>query len=178
MKSGHCDYHKGECCAQWLIGDGICQEQNNFLSCDNFDGLDCKYDADGHCKESLIGNGQCDKINIHANCNFDGGDCCTNVLIGNGKCDDVNNFPTCQYYDGGDCRPTNITDWPECPHNPALIGDGICDDHLKINSQCNYDFPDCCPNHKSVGDGECNPQNLNDFCMNDGGDCCNKEIGN
>ena len=85
MKSGHCDYHKGECCAQWLIGDGICQEQNDFLRCDNFDGLDCKYDADGHCEESLIGDGKCDLINIHYNCSFDGGDCCTNVFIGNGK---------------------------------------------------------------------------------------------
>ena len=38
-------------------------------------------------------------------------------------------------------------------------------------------YPDCCLNRKSVGDGECNPENLNDFCMNDGRDCCNKEIG-
>ena len=38
-----------------------------------------------HCDESLIANGQCDQINIHANCSFDGGDCCTDVLIGNGK---------------------------------------------------------------------------------------------
>ena len=100
------------------------------------------------------------------------------VLIANGKCDNVNNFPTCSYYDGGDCRPPNITNWPGCPHNPALIGDGTCDDHLKTKAECNYDFPDCCPNHESVGDGECNPENLNDLCMNDGGDCCNKEIGN
>ena len=75
MKSGHCDYYNGECCAQWLIGDGTCDEQNNFPSCNN--------------------------------------------------------------HDGGDC----------------------------------------CPNPESVGDGECNPENLNDLCMNDGGDCCNKEIG-
>ena len=128
-------------------------------------------------------------------------------MIGNGKCDNVNNFPTCQNYDGGDCRPPNITDWPECPYNPEFIGDGICldhfktkpecnyddidccvepkavgdgtcDNHLKTKAECNHDDLDCCPNTKSVGDGECNPENLNDLCMNDGGDCCNKEIGN
>ena len=51
-------------------------------------------------------------------------------------------------------------------------------DHLKTKPECNYDAPDCCPNHESVGNGECNLENLNDLCMNDGGDCCNKEIGN
>ena len=116
MKSGHCDYHKGECCAQWLIGDGICQEQNNFLTCNN--------------------------------------------------------------HDGGDCRPPNIKQWPNCSYNPEFIGDGICLDHFKTKPECNYDAPDCCPNRESVGNGECNPENLNDLCMNDGGDCCNKEIGN
>ena len=40
-----------------------------------------------------------------------------------------------------------------------------------------YDAPECCPNPKSVGDGRCNTENLNDLCMNDGGDCCNKELG-
>ena len=64
------------------------------------------------------------------------------------------------------------------PINPGLIGDGTCDDHLKIKPECHYDFPDCCPNPESVGDGECNPPNLNNLCMNDGGDCCNKKIGN
>ena len=128
-------------------------------------------------------------------------------MFGDGICNDHNNFLTCENYDGGDCRPPNITEWPECPHNPALISDGTCDDHLKSKAECNhdsldcctepkavgngtcedhlkskpecnYDAPDCCPNRESVGDGECNLENLNDLCMNDGGDCCNKEIGN
>ena len=113
----------------------------------------------------------------YPDCKLNDGDCCINSWIGNGICDVVNNFSSCGNYDGGDCRPPNITVWPECPHNPALIGDGTCDDHLKTKPECNYDAPDCCPNRESVGDGECNPENLNDLCMNDGGDCCNKEIG-
>jgi hypothetical protein len=63
-------------------------------------------------------------------------------LIGNGKCDDLNNFHTCENYDGGDCRPPNITEWSECPHNPELIGDGQCDNHLR-NAHCDYDSDDC-----------------------------------
>ena len=151
------------------MGDGICDADNLNFGC-GFDQGDC-------CDESLIGNNECNDGNRVTQCQFDGGDCCTDVLIGNGICTDVNNFPICSYYDGGDCRPPNITDWPECPHNPGLIGDGTCDDHLKTKPECGYDAPDCCSNHESVGDGECNPDNLNDLCMNDGGDCCNKEIG-
>ena len=115
MKSGHCDYYKGECCTQWLIGDGTCDEQNNFLTCNN--------------------------------------------------------------HDGGDCRPPNIKKWPKCPYNPQFIGDGVCVDHFKTKPECNYDGLDCCPNCELVGNGECNLENLNDLCMNDGGDCCHKEIG-
>ena len=147
------------------MGDGICDADNLNIGC-GFDKGDC-------CDESLIGNSECDDGNKVTQCQFDGGDCCTDVLVGNQKCTDVNNFSTCHYYDGGDCRPPNITEWPECPHNPALIGDGTCDDHLKTKAECNYDAPDCCPNHELVGDAECNPENLNDVCMNDRGDCCN-----
>ena len=151
------------------MGDGICDADNLNIGC-GFDKGDC-------CDESLIGNSECNDGNKFTQCQFDGGDCCTDVLIGNGICTDVNNFPTCQNYDGGDCRPPNITEWPKCPHNPGLIGDGNCDDHLKTKSECNYDDLDCCPNRESFRDGECNPENLNNVCMNDGGDCCNKDIG-
>lgn len=123
-----------------------------------------------------MGDGICDADNLNFGCGFDKGDCCDESLVGNGICTDVNNFPTCQNYDGGDCRPPNITEWPDCPYNPSLIGDRICDDHLKTKPECNYDALDCCPNPESVRNGECNPENLNDLCMNDGGDCCNKEI--
>ena len=182
MKSGHCDYYKGDCCAQWLIGDGTCDEQNNFPSCNNHDGGDCrpqniKQWPNCPYNTEFFGDGRCYKHFNNTECNFDRGDCCTDVLIGNRLCDDINNFQTCSYYDGGDCRSPNITEWPKCPHNPAFIGDGTCDEHLKINLECNYDALDCCPNGESVGDGECNPENLNNLCMNDRGDCCNKEIG-
>ena len=121
----------------------------------------------------MIGNNVCDAANNVTQCGFDGGDCCHQSLIGNGKCDDFNNFPMCENYDGGDCRPPNITEWPECPHNPLLIGDGKCNSHLENKAECNNDAPDCCPNNDLVGDAECNPENLNDVCMNDRGDCCN-----
>ena len=171
LESGYCDFYDGECCAQWLIGDGQHDEQNKFLSCGYFDGGD--YQSDGqHCNESLIDNGQCDQINIHSNCCFDGGDCCTDVLITNRFCNEVNSFLACSYFDGGDCRPPNITDWPECPHNPALIGDGTCDDHL-VNAECNFDGFECCDKPELVGNGQCDDDLKNNKnCNYDNGDCC------
>ena len=99
------------------------------------------------------------------------GDCCINSWIGNGICDDVNNFPSCGNYDGGDCRPPNITDWLECPHNPELIGDGKCDEHLKTKIECNHDSGDCCTN-ELIGNKVCDDFNNFLTCQNyDGGDC-------
>ena len=113
---------------------------NNFKTCGNFDGGDCH--SDGDCDVSLISNEFCDLINFNAACNFDGGDCCDNTLIGNKYCNNFNNFESCQLYDGDDCRPPNVKEWPECPHNPKFIGDGICDNHL-VNAECNFDSSDC-----------------------------------
>ena len=42
LESGYCDYYRGGCCTQWLIGDGICDDVNNFQSCSNYDGGDCR----------------------------------------------------------------------------------------------------------------------------------------
>ena len=64
----------------------------------------------------------------------------------------------------------SITDWSDCPHNPALIGDGTCDDHL-IKAECNYDNGNCCE-QDWISDGECDDQNNFGSCGNfDGGDC-------
>ena len=164
-----CNYDGGDCCKKSNIGSGKCSGQNNFSSCFNFDGGDCL--SNGQCNESLIGDGKCDQINIHANCFFDGGDCCTEPLSGNGKCDDVNNFSTCENYDGGDCRPPNITEWQDCPHNPGSIGDGQCNEHLKFKAECNHDGGDCC-DESLIGDRKCDGSNNFESCAgNDGGDC-------
>ena len=39
--SGLCNYDGGDCCDQSEIGDGYCNNYNNFASCGNFDGGDC-----------------------------------------------------------------------------------------------------------------------------------------
>ena len=36
-----CRFDGGDCCERNLIGNGICDEVNNFESCGNFDGGDC-----------------------------------------------------------------------------------------------------------------------------------------
>ena len=169
LKTIICDFDGGDCCNSTLIGDGICENQNNFSSCYNFDGGDCL--SNGQCNESLISDGKCDKINIHANCFFDGGDCCTEPLIANGICNNVNNFSTCENYDGGDCRPPNITEWKDCPHNPGLIGDGQCNEHLKFKAECNHDGGDCC-DESLIGNKKCDGFNNFESCYGkDKGDC-------
>ena len=110
----------------------------------------------------MIGNNECDAVNNFIQCGFDGGDCCDQSLIGNGKCDDFNNFPICENYDGGDCRPPNITEWPNCPHNPEFIGDETCQNHLKI-AECNFDAGDCCDT-SLIGNKKCDAINLFSTC--------------
>ena len=41
------------------------------------------------------------------------------------------------------------------------------------------DQGDCCPQAHSIGNGQCNPENINAQCLFDQGDCCNESlIGN
>ena len=42
FKMEACQFDGGDCCQKSLIGNGICEEANNFASCGNFDGGDCK----------------------------------------------------------------------------------------------------------------------------------------
>ena len=37
-----CQFDKGDCCEEMLIGNGVCEDENNFASCGNFDGGDCQ----------------------------------------------------------------------------------------------------------------------------------------
>ena len=102
------------------------------------------------------------------------GDCCIKSWIGNRICDVVNNFSSCGNYDGGDCRPPNITDWAECPHNPVLIGDGTCDNYL-VNTECNFDGFDCCDKPELIGNGQCDYVfKFSKNCAYDNGDCCDQ----
>ena len=42
FKMEACQFDGGDCCQKSLIGNGICEEVNNFATCGNFDGGDCK----------------------------------------------------------------------------------------------------------------------------------------
>ena len=37
-----CQFDGGDCCQKSLIGNGVCDDVNNFATCGNFDGGDCK----------------------------------------------------------------------------------------------------------------------------------------
>ena len=41
LQIGCCDFKSGNFCADWAIGNGICDAQNNFAICGNHDGGDC-----------------------------------------------------------------------------------------------------------------------------------------
>ena len=144
-----CNHDSGDCCDQSLLANGNCEEFNNFLTCENYDKGDCRHSSKSEWPEcpfnpEYIGDGTCfDHFKTKSECNHDGGDCCNQILIKDRFCDDFNNFETCYSYDGNDCRPPNITDWPDCPHNPKFISDGTCDNHLRYKAECNYDGSDC-----------------------------------
>ena len=62
--------------------------------------------------------------------------------------------------------------------NEKLINEPVDAFAFPLTTEWEVTCHNGCLNQESIGDGECNPENLNDFCMNDGGDCCNKEICN
>ena len=83
--------YQGHCPQHTLIGDGVCQDENNREICSN-DGEDCCLEEVDitQCKECKcystdvldpcpdghkIGNGVCDLSNNNTICSFDGGDC-------------------------------------------------------------------------------------------------------
>merc|ERR1719412_3541548 len=104
-----CNFDGGDCCRHIYIGDGNCHNFNNFASCGNFDGGDCNDQNQWpNCPNSyLIGNGECNIENQNDDCYYDGGDCCNQTLVGNKECDKINIFKTCGLYDGGDCLCDN-----------------------------------------------------------------------
>ena len=63
------------------------------------------YDGADCCSyPDLIGNGICDGDNERSGlCNNGDGDCCKLSWIGDGECDNRNNFASCDNFDGGDC---------------------------------------------------------------------------
>ena len=150
MNQTLCNYDNKDCCQMEKAGNRVCDEFNNNPLCSKYDGGDCQPQniedwPDCPHNPKFIGDGTCDDhLKNNAECNHDGGDCCDQNLIGDRFCHDLNNFESCQLYDGDDCHPTaDITDWPECPHNPKFIGDGTCDYHLSQKAECNYDGSDC-----------------------------------
>jgi hypothetical protein len=74
-----------------------------------FDGGDCMVakECSVGCKESMRGNGICDRDCYFENCAWDNGDCkpcrCPPTYIGDGECDYACYNVSCRY-DGGDCE--------------------------------------------------------------------------
>lgn len=195
-----CDYDGGDCCGEDVIsdyctsceciepvtnssycskidavGDGICDEENNWILC-NFDGGDCVMS----CDVTWIGDSYCDDSNNNAECQYDGGDCCgPNVVL------DYCSECTCKDPENGGSETES-----QC-EKPQWIGDGFCDDETNTE-MCEYDGGDCCDGNSDMSyciqcqclasdcqnnlmsDGVCDLINNTTECMHDGGDC---EVG-
>ena len=87
INSEHCIectcFHQEMCLAEVthaLVGDGVCNDENNNLEC-TYDGGDC-------CSNpNVVGNGICNDQANNPEYSYDGGDCCVDLeLLGNGIC--------------------------------------------------------------------------------------------
>ena len=88
--------HTEICSKPMWIGDGNCDDENNFKECDYDDGDCCSDTKHLHCTECLCKtNGSSSEEDTPKTCIF-------HDWIGDGVCDDENNVPECDY-DGGDC---------------------------------------------------------------------------
>ena len=87
-------------------------------------------------------------------------------LFGNGRCDARNNIPEC-WYDYGDCCQSTCRDGDtgcEVDGFPRVCLDPRANDNgLPDPDECVLDW---------IADGVCDPENNNEQCTWDGGDCC------
>ena len=89
MSQTICNYDDGDCCQMEKAGNGVCDDFNNFLTCENYDKGDCRPPSKTewlNCpfNPNYIGDGICfDHFKTKAECNHDGGDCCDQSLLAN-----------------------------------------------------------------------------------------------
>ena len=111
-----------DCNLDELIGNNICNDENNNAAC-YYDGGDCGCTIPNHLSPWIVGDSYChDEINIPG-CNYDGGDCCGSDVNAD-YCSD------CACYEN-------------CNAPFELIGDGFCNDETNTLN-CNFDGGDCC----------------------------------
>eukprot|EP00752_Nemacystus_decipiens_P002518 g2363.t1 len=145
LNTPYCGWDGGDCC------HCTCSDSPVYACADSV--FDCLYpdcddptpsiSEDSPCVEDWIGDGYCDHVNNVAPCHYDGGDCCPC------SCSDTPEY-TCGLDDVFDCRgpacfdPTLVAEFPDCPGDWLLIGDGSCNAENNL-AVCGWDGGDCCP---------------------------------
>eukprot|EP00093_Oithona_nana_P014690 14690.XXX_355013_354359_1 [CDS] Oithona nana genome sequencing. len=81
------------------IGDGNCDDENNFEECDYDDGDCCTDKLHLHCKKC-----ECKEPQV----------CPRPYWVGDGNCDDENNIAACNFDDNDCCEDTNHNYCKEC----------------------------------------------------------------
>ncbi|MBT6433587.1 MAG: hypothetical protein HOK28_10870 [Deltaproteobacteria bacterium] len=191
-----CSWDGGDCCpstcpedAQYSCGDYAwdCQEPS---ACENTG--DCEpapEPDDANSEEQWCEQFPefCDDIDdceqFPEICNNNGGSWgseseCIDYWNSDGWCDPENNSEVCGW-DGGDCCPSTCEDteficgdygW-YCEDPAACENTGECDP-VENGQGDSYDYPDSGCIDNWVADGWCDPENNNEECGWDGGDCC------
>ena len=146
-----CMYDGGDCC-ECTVGTSLelFNDDNTYLCLDPSSGcLDPLVDMYPNCTKGYIGdigNGQCDLSNNNEGCAFDGGDCC--------EC----------------TRPTGSPSYSETTDSffHCVDPSSTCFDSAlePLESSCSGG------DIEQIGDGRCDPENNNQGCLYDGGDCC------
>ena len=168
-----------------FVGDGYCDDDNNYASC-NYDEGDCclpvvdttyctkcickngpvttsepKTTMDNTMGTTTIEMGQTTKTSVNTGQNG----CKYPEHVGDGFCNDATNKEICDY-DGGDCCTTFI--------NVEYCRTCICHEdgkrHLEIGMNITELGP--CPIQHYKDDGFCDDETNISDCDWDGGDCC------
>lgn len=153
FKMDICRFDGGDCCERNLIGNGVCDEVNNFESCGNFDGGDC-----------IMIKGPAIYGKVTAKPSTTTEETVSQLILNQIKTNKSQKSSLDIEIYGEYLTPCQKTAW---------IKDGVCDkDEAEFKMEaCQFDGGDCC--QKSlIGNGICEEANNFGSCGNfDGGDC-------
>merc|ERR1712061_56426 len=153
FKMDICRFDGGDCCERNLIGNGVCDEVNDFESCGNFDGGDC-----------IMIKGPAIYGKVTAKPSTTTEETVSQLILNQIKTNKSQKSSVDIEIYGEYLTPCQKTAW---------IKDGVCDkDEAEFKMEaCQFDGGDCC--QKSlIGNGICEEANNFATCGNfDGGDC-------
>eukprot|EP00904_Undaria_pinnatifida_P003012 jgi/Undpi1/12711/HiC_scaffold_6.g02379.m1 len=172
-----CGYDGGDCCSCTCVNteDYTCGENGGFTCLDpsaecvddddddettvgDDDSAESEtHDTNGNCVPSFFSDGDCDLGNNNEECGYDGGDCCECTCVSTA------NFSCGKEYHGG---------YTCVDPNASCFGDDDDTSTPTSGDDTNTDDASTSCFDEGISDGFCFPDNNNEACGYDGGDCC------